>query len=235
LGQLLPSEITSDKLKDYRAHIHTENAQIRTASEAGRPLRDERSEQRLRTLSNESINKTLRTLAMILDEAEDRGWVDRNVARGRRTREPRERRPNRGALDVDEFLALMGAAEQLDNRHKPRTLETASQVRLPRDEAGLNWKVIAKRLSVAPSTAIYLYGCRDSADEPTCGVRRAIIATLGLAGPRVGEVCALNNQDINLAKARVSHPRRKDRRRHSVSRHPPQTSRRADRLPREPP
>jgi Phage integrase SAM-like domain len=111
-GELLPSAITSDKLKDYRAHIHTENAQIRTASAAGQPLRDARSRQPLRTLSNESINKTLRTLAMILDEAEDRGWVDRNVARGRRTREPRERRRNRGALDVDELLALMDAAEQ---------------------------------------------------------------------------------------------------------------------------
>jgi hypothetical protein len=93
----------------------------------------------------------------------------------------------------------MDAAEQLDNRHKPRTLETATHVRLLRDEAELEWKVIANRLGVAPSTAIYLYGCRDTTDEPPCGVRRAIIATLGLAGPRVGELCALNNQDISLS------------------------------------
>jgi hypothetical protein len=64
-GDLLPSDITSEKLKDYRAHIHTENAQIRTATAAGQALCDARSGQRLRTLSNESINKTLRTLAMI--------------------------------------------------------------------------------------------------------------------------------------------------------------------------
>jgi integrase len=60
---------------------------------------------------------------------------------------------------------------------------------------------IATRLGVPPTTAIYLYGCEDSGDRP-CGVRRAIIATLGLAGPRVTELCDLDNQDIVLSKAR---------------------------------
>ena len=83
-GDLLPSQITSDKVKQYRRRIHAENAHIRAAAEAGVPLSDTRSKQPLRTLSNDSINKTLRTLAAILDEAEDGGWVARNVARGRR-------------------------------------------------------------------------------------------------------------------------------------------------------
>jgi integrase len=34
------------------------------------------------------------------------------------------------------------------------------------------------------------------------GPRRAIIATLGLAGPRVTELCMLDNQDVDLTKAR---------------------------------
>lgn len=86
-GQLLPSQITSEKVKQYRRQTHAENARIRAAAESGAPLKDPRTSQPLRTLSNESINKTLRTLAAILDEAEDAGWVPRNVARGRRTRE----------------------------------------------------------------------------------------------------------------------------------------------------
>ena len=128
-GELRPSEITAAKVKEYRERIHIENQQIRQAANAGQPLRDARTGQRLRTLSNESINKTLLTLAQILDEAEDAGWVQRNVARGRRTREPLERRRNRGTLDVDELLALLEAAGQLDNHHQPGTLEKAARVR----------------------------------------------------------------------------------------------------------
>lgn len=194
LGELLPSEITAGKVKEYREHIHTENDQIRTAAETGRPLRDTRTGQRLRTLGNRSINETLRTLALILDEAEDAGWVERNVARGRRTREPLERRRNRGVLDVEEFATVLTAASQLDGRHSPTTMEKAERARLLRDHVGLEWKAIAAILRVAPTTAIYLYGCAEAEDGPTCGPRRAVIATLGMAGPRVGELCALNNQ-----------------------------------------
>ena len=75
-GDLLPSQITPDKVKQYRRRIHAENAHIRAAADAGRTLaRSTEQASRLRTLSNESINKTLRTLAAILDEAEDVGFV----------------------------------------------------------------------------------------------------------------------------------------------------------------
>jgi integrase len=139
---------------------------------------------------------------LILDEAEDAGWVERNVARGRRTREPLERRRNRGVLDVEEFATVLTAASQLDGRHSPATMEKAERARLLRDHVGLEWKAIAASLRVAPTTAIYLYGYAEPEDGPTCGPRRAVIATLGMAGPRVGELCALNNQDVSLTKAR---------------------------------
>jgi integrase len=129
-------------------------------------------------------------------------WIERNLARGRRSREPLERRRHRGTLEVDEFLALIEAADELDHRHSPHTLERASLVRRLRDQTNLDWKRIAGHVGVAPTTAMYLYGCGDDAHDPRCGPRRAIIATLGLAGPRVGELCALNNEDVNLAKAR---------------------------------
>lgn len=156
----------------------------------------------MRTLGNRSINETLRTLAQVLDVAEDDGWSDANVARGRRVREPAERRRKRGTLDVDEFLALLDAADQLDSRHWPRTIERANEVRVLRDQRGLEWKAIGQQVGVAPTTAIYLYGCSDDPNTRSIGVRRAIIATLGLAGPRVTELCQVNNQDVVLAKAR---------------------------------
>jgi hypothetical protein len=85
---MLPSQITPQTLKHYRRQIHEENEHIQAARQAGRLLLDPRSRQPLRALSNDSINKTLRTLALVLDEAEDGGWVQRNVARGRRAASP---------------------------------------------------------------------------------------------------------------------------------------------------
>ncbi len=202
-GELLPSRITPEKVKQYRRHIHAENTHIRAAAEAGRPLRDPRTGRQLRTLSNESINKTLRTLASVLDEAEDVGFVTRNVARGRRTREPLERRRPRDIIEVEEFLSLLDAAIQLDReRHRPGTLARAAEVRMLRDDANLEWAVIAKQLGLARSTAFYLYACRDERTGPIWGTRRPVIATLALAGPRVTELCQLNVDDLDLAKAR---------------------------------
>jgi Phage integrase, N-terminal SAM-like domain len=129
-GDLLPSQITPQKIKEYRRGIHEDNAQLRAFTEAGKPLVDPRNGRRIRTLGNESINKTLRVLAQILDEAEDATWIDRNPARSRRMREPPERRRRAGALDLDEFLSLLEAASQLDgNRHSAKTLERADIIR----------------------------------------------------------------------------------------------------------
>jgi integrase len=203
-GELLPSQITTQQIKQYRRQLHDDNAQIRAAREAGKPLVDPRTAQRLRTLGNESINKTLRTLAQTLDEAENATWIDRNPARGKRAREPHERRRRSGALDLDEFISLLEAAEQMDRaRHSARTLERAEIARALRDEAGLEWKAIGQRLGVAPTTAIYIYGCREQDHSAiVVGPRRAVIATLGLAGPRVTELCMLDNRDMDLTKAR---------------------------------
>jgi len=202
-GELLPSQITPEKVKQYRRRIHIENTHIRAAAEAGGPIRDPRTGRPLRTLSNESINKTLRTLASILDEAEDVGFVTRNVARGRRTREPLERRRPHGIVEVDEFLSLLDASARLDReRHRPATLARAAEVRTLRDDARMEWAAIAAQLGLARSTAFYLYGCRDERTGPIWGARAPVIATLALAGPRVTELCQLNIDDVDLAKAR---------------------------------
>jgi integrase len=67
----------------------------------------------------------------------------------------------------------------------------------------MEWKATGKRLKLAPSTAFYLYGCHETdPDTLVIGPRRAVIVTLGLAGPRVTELCELDNKDDDLAKAR---------------------------------
>jgi integrase len=132
--------------------------------------------------------------------------MDRPQPRPREAhREQLERRRRGGALDLDELLSLLDAATQLDRtRHSARTLERAGFVRELRDDAGLKWKAIGKRLNLAPSTAFYLYGCRETdPDRTTVGRRRAVIATLALAGPRATELCQLDNQHVDLSKGRL--------------------------------
>jgi len=202
-GEMLPSQITPLSVKQYRRQIHQENEQIRAARHAGKPLLDPRTRQPLRTLANDSINKTLRTLAMILDEAEDAGWVTRNVARGRRSREPVERHRH-DALEPDELVSLLEAAEELDRlRHRPETLERAAHVRRLRDQARLDTGQIAARLGIAQSTVFYLYNCHPSENAAPVGPRRAVLSTLALAGLRVSELCALDRQDLDLVRGKI--------------------------------
>jgi integrase len=199
-GELQPSEITPLTVKRYRRKIHEENIQITAALEAETPYIDPATGRPLRPISNSSINKTLLILAAVLDEAEDAGWVTRNVARGRRTREPVERH-HADVLLPDEFESLLEAATELDRaNHSARTIERAEQVRLLR-EAQLTWKEIGKRVGVAPTTAIYLARCE--LPPPEAGVRRAIVATLGLAGLRVTELCQLERQHVHLTARKI--------------------------------
>jgi integrase len=62
---------------------------------------------------------------------------------------------------------------------------------------GRAWKEIAAELGVAPSTAIWLAGRYRTKGQPSA--RRAILATLGCAGLRNSEVCALNLADLDFA------------------------------------
>jgi integrase len=100
-------------------------------------------EQRLveRSLSNGSINKTLKVLAQVLDVAVEYGHITSNPARGKRRR-LKAAKPRRTWLEIDEVKALLEAA----------------------------------------------------------GEHRALLATMTLAGLRVGEVVSLRWRDADLAR-----------------------------------
>jgi integrase len=61
------------------------------------------------TLSAGSINKTLKVLAQILDDAIEYGYIETNPARGRKRR-LKASRPKRTWLEIDEVRALLEAA-----------------------------------------------------------------------------------------------------------------------------
>jgi integrase len=112
--------ITVEDVDRYRRAKVEEAQGRRAAIAAGKPLRD-RDGRLLRPLSVTSINKTLTTLAAILEVAFEYELVPRNVAKGRRRRLP-AKTPRRTWIDrADHIVALLDAASALDvtaNRHR---------------------------------------------------------------------------------------------------------------------
>lgn len=184
----------------YRQHKIAEREQVKALEGGRNAVRDSRG-QRVRPLSNESINKTLALLATILDVAIDHGLLVSNPARGRRRR-LKAARPRRPFLEKDEVKSLLVAAEQLDRR-PGRAGAKADQVRVLR-EAGSTYAEIGAAVGVSLSHAHYLYGrATQECPEPVL-VRRAIVATLVGAGLRVTELCELRWRDVDLKHGRIA-------------------------------
>lgn len=196
-------EIDVQAVDAYRQHKVAERERIKALQAAGEVVRDGRG-QRVRPLSNESINKTLALLAAILDVAVDHGHLDANPARGRRRR-LKTKRPRRPFLEGDEVQSLLVAAEALDRKPSQVSAMAAEAQRL-RDVDGLTYPELADALGVSLSHAHYLYGraTRD-APEPIL-MRRAIIAVLAGTGLRVSELAALRWRDVDLLHRRISVP-----------------------------
>jgi len=86
-ASLRPSQVTTALVKDYKtAKLHEEMA-----------------------LSPSSLNKTLKVLAQVLDEAVDVGYLATNPARGKKVR-VKQAKPRRTWLELDEVRSLLKAA-----------------------------------------------------------------------------------------------------------------------------
>jgi len=130
-------------------------------------------------------NKTLRTLAQVLDEAEDAGWIDRNAARSKpRSREtPAERRGPRGVLDVGEFLDLLDGPETLTGDTSRRRIEKAAWVRELRErDQSLDWEGDPDATSASLPDHPRSTCTRARTTAIRCGPPSAVIATLGSPG-----------------------------------------------------
>ena len=164
-GRYRLSEIDVRLVDRFRTELAAEAQTLREAAERGRPLMITQTDTRGRTyrrrrrpLSNTSINAMIKLLGQILQLAFDYQLIDRNPVRvgERSARFLPKVKPNRTFLEVDEFVALLEAAGELD---------------------------------------------RDArADRKGIG-RRAMIATLGLAGLRISEMLDLRGRDVDLTAA----------------------------------
>ena len=192
-------EIDRRLVDRYRSAKLAEREEIARRQEHGSPLRDRRG-QAVRPLSNRSINMTIDLLSNILTEAVEHELIAANPATGRRRR-LKVAAPRRTWLMPDEVFDLINAAERIDRAIRPATRENAVRVRRMREQ-GRTFRQIAAEFGLAVSTTCRLAGL--SLDAPGRSPRRAIIATLALAGLRAGELCELRWRDVDLAH-RVIH------------------------------
>lgn len=109
-ADLRPSEIGVADVKRYMLAKQADREE-REAEIAAWRRRDPKKRGRMpaRGLSNASINKTLKVLAQVLDEAVDEGHVTENVARGKKRR-LRASKPRRTWLELPQVQALLDAA-----------------------------------------------------------------------------------------------------------------------------
>ncbi len=172
-GRYRLSEITPQLVDRFRDELAEQAHTIRLAQaraaerKGGKPLmetamdkRGRTYERRRRPLSNTAINMLITLLGQILQQAVDYELIDRNPVRvgGRSARFLKRARPNRSFLEVDEFLALLEAASEIE-------------AEAPRNRRGLG--------------------------------RRAMVATLGLAGLRIGEMVDLRVAQVDLQRCRL--------------------------------
>jgi integrase len=165
-GRYRLSEITPRLVDRFRDELHEQAEAIRNATARGRVLKETVTDNRGRTyerkrrpLSNTSINAMITLLGQIMQQALDYELVDRNPVRvgGRSARFLKRSRPNRTFLEVDEYLALLDAAGELEA------------------EARSDFKGLG---------------------------RRAMVATLGLAGLRISEMVDLRVAQVDLQRSR---------------------------------
>jgi integrase len=110
LARLLPSQVTVETVERYKAAKLAERERI-----FHRIAQWEKADPKTRgrkpplPLGNNSINKTLKVLAQVLDDAVEFGHLDVNPARGKRRR-LKATRPRRTWLELHEVQALLAAA-----------------------------------------------------------------------------------------------------------------------------
>jgi integrase len=218
LGEKPVDAVTAGDVDDMVDALLRERDAIEQAAAQGHPLvedyvdpRTGRTHQRRRRgLSNSSINKVVRAVRAVLQDAVRHGVVERNVASDPETL-VREAGPTRSFLEPFQVSALLDAGALLESEHRGLTWDdvhairasSASNVALARRyhvSDGLISKIRRRQVWATKAQ-------RNRNDIP----RVVLLATLVAAGLRISELCLLDGEDLDFAGRRIYVPRmRKD-------------------------
>jgi len=204
-----PSRITERDVVAYTDHLIEQRNRIVQLREQDKYLTGPNGGA-LRPLTDATINSTLVYLTGLFTWAASNGWGDllANPAANWRLKE----RPRlKAALEADELADLIEAAgtPRPLQRQRPHVAARAELIVRLRDEDGLPWKVIVKRVGVAESTAIYNYqeAKRRQAglglDEDRATSDAVFVLILAGTGLRVTELCDLDIGDVDLRHAKL--------------------------------
>src|SRR3954469_4237165 len=192
-GHIPVTELTSRDVEAYLDRKLAENRRVAAALAIGEPLIDSRG-RAMQPLQPQTINTHLHLLTEILARAVREGLLARNPAEGEDLR-LEVRREKKYGLELDEAMSLVDAAGTLDQR--PASNDKLRRRIVSMRATGKAWKAIAADLDIAESTAIY--HAKRAADRPMPRFR-PVVATLTLGGLRVGELCALNCEHVDLVR-----------------------------------
>jgi integrase len=147
----LPSAINAAAIERYKTAKLRERERLEAKlAEWEKADPDRRGRRPPRPLANEGVNRTLKTLAMVLDDGVDFGYIESNPARGRKRR-LKASKPRRTWLELDELQALLDAIDP-DRRGLLATMALAGL--WVSEACGLRWRdldLANGRLRVADS------------------------------------------------------------------------------------
>jgi integrase len=162
---------------------------------------------RRRGVSNGSIRKALAAAERVLRDARKRGVLAGELP-DLKAAAPRQERPRRSFLEIEQIIAIQRAADLVEAEHRGLTWETVGQIRRS-DRSAV---ALARELGVSDTLIRKVRrgelwndaaAKRNRNDVP----RRVLVDTLILAGLRASELCGLDARHVDVAAGRLRVPR----------------------------
>lgn len=192
-----------------------ERLAIADAQERGRPLMRTVTngrtgatyQARLRGVSNGSIRKALDAAERVLRDAHRRGVLPASPP-DLKSAAPRAERVNRSFLQIEQIVAVLQAADDIEAKHRGLTWDAVELIRSS-DRSAV---ALARELRVSDTLVRRVRrgeiwngspGPRNRNDIP----RRLLVDVLLFAGLRVSEFCGLDVEHVDLQRGRVWVPR----------------------------